>query len=62
MIDTTNRFLVSGQGASGRCIHILCPPLGLITEEEALNLVVYLVAISGGMEAFKPVYEAICNV
>lgn len=61
-IETFNKFLVSFGPINTRGIVIMNPPRGHITEEDALNLAAYLVALAGGMDAFAPIYEAVCNV
>jgi hypothetical protein len=53
-----NHFVVSSSGSD---IRILNPPMRPITYDEALNLAAYLVASAGGMEAFQPVYDAVCE-
>jgi len=40
---------------SDGCIAIMRTPPGMITADEARNLAAYLVALSGGLDAFLPV-------
>ena len=57
-IDTTNKFIVSAQGNDV----IILRAVSLITQEDALNLAAYLVALSEQrFEDFVKVYEAVCN-
>ena len=57
-IDTTNKFIVSAQGNDV----LFLMPVSRITQEEALNLAAYLVALSERpFEDFVKVYEAVCN-
>jgi len=58
-IETYNKFVVV---SSSNGVVIMNLPRGPISEEDALNLAAYLVAMTGGMEAFTPVYEAVSNV
>lgn len=56
--ETVNKFLVVTKGSM---IGIIDPPRGPITVEDARLLAAYLVALSGGMDEFAPVYDAVNN-
>ncbi len=52
-----NKFLVST--TTNNRVLMMNPPLGPISEEDALLLAAWLVALSGGMEKFQPVLDAV---
>lgn len=57
-IDTTNKFIVSAQGDD----LLILRAVSRITQEDALNLAAYLVALSEQpLEKFIKVYKAVCN-
>lgn len=59
-IDTTNKFMVSGN-VKGQLL-IVRPPGGPISQADALNLAAYLVALGeGSFEEFQKVYMAVCG-
>lgn len=43
MIDTTNKFLVAAQGGG---VLIMMPPRGVMTQEDAMLLAAWLVALA----------------
>ncbi len=55
-IDPFNKYVV---GVSGRGILIVNQPIGPLSEEDARLLAAWLVALSGGLEAFVPVLRAV---
>lgn len=57
-ISVTNDFFVSAQGSG---ILLLRPPAPgqAMTREQALLLAAWIVALSGGLEALRPVLEAV---
>lgn len=59
--DSTNRFAV-GLGAGSNRVHIMAIHkfMNGLTEDEAVNLAAYLVALADpGLAKFKPVFEAV---
>jgi len=46
MKDTTNKFMVSVSGGSFDRIAILCPVVGSIAKEDAINLAAWLLALA----------------
>jgi len=50
MKDTTNKFMVSVSGGSFDRIAILCPVVGSIAKEDAINLAAWLLALALGPE------------
>ena len=58
-IDTSNRFVVGGNALGELVLHAPPRPGVLISEEDALNLAAWLVAIVGQHDRFLEVLEAI---
>ena len=57
-IDTTNRFVVAGQGED---LVFLLPVPQRITREDALLLAAYLVALADHENRFQAVLHAVMN-
>lgn len=58
-IDTTNKFMVASQGGN---FVFLKPLPRTMSEDDALNLAAYLVAMTGDTEKWQRMLDAVCNV